>query len=180
MLDVEIRKHAYSEKIFINGEEAWPLHDSYESPTGESGRSRLVYMTSTHVFKKGGIGEAFLNIDEEDQKHFAKVTLVDIKRNWLVMERLNCKPTMCTAEQYEVVRNLCEKYNIYDVSWTDGVWGVDGMTRSDIPDSDEEYSEDFGHPRNTHNWIVDNNGVPVIFDYEQHTGKWEDQGCYYK
>lgn len=147
MLNVQID---LEERIIkVNGETATHVYDLGESPTGESGGMRDVYLTSTHVVKVGGIGEAYLKIDPDDQKHFAKTVLVDINQEWLIQERIDCVPNLCLKQDYDVIQKLCEKYNIGDVSWTFDTW------------------KGFGVPeRNTHNWITDKNGIPVIFDYE--------------
>lgn len=141
----------------INGERAKPVRSPDDSPTGESGGCREVYITSEFVFKYDGIDEATLDIDEEDRKHFAMVVLADIERNWVIMERVNCVPRMCSREEFAVVAGVCRKYGINDIAWTDTFWG---------------HGE---NKRNTHNWIVDNNGIPVIFDYTDHG--LDEEGC---
>jgi hypothetical protein len=138
-------------EVVINGEIAVQLTEAKDSPTNEAGGMREVYLTSQYVFKRGSINEGRLFIEPEDRKHFAAIVLVDIQQRWVIQARVDCSPRMCTKSEYKIIKQMCQKYNIYDVSWTSEVWGTKVL-------------------RNTHNWITDNNGVPVIFDYED--GRW--------
>jgi hypothetical protein len=149
MIDLQVTptKHGY-DRITINGEEAIRLTSPKNSPTGESGGVRSVYLTSEYVYKYGSVAEAQLFIEEQDRKYFAPVILADINRTWVVQKRIDCIPNLATPEHWEEIQAIRDKYNIDDVSYKDdGTWGT--LVE-----------------RNTHNWIVDKNGIPVIFDYQ--------------
>lgn len=135
-----------------------------ESPTGESGSVKHVYATDHFVIKSRKefrtgrcqvMGEVRFECEPEDQKHFAKVIYASIDRNWYVQERVSCVPCApATKEQAVFVRALGDKYDINDIS-------------SSYDEGRGPFSNDpwcYHHP--THNWTIDLNGTPIIFDYD--------------
>jgi hypothetical protein len=149
MIDLIIDEDSYTgeDTVIINGEKAIRIDDPSKSPTAESGGMRDVYMTSKYVYKKGYVGqEADLIPSQRDRKYFAQVVLVDIHRNWVVQKRVDCVPNFATESQWKLIEKIADKYDISDVSWTSDTWGNKVN-------------------RNTHNWIVNKRGIPVIFDY---------------
>lgn len=130
-------------EVFLNGELCEHVDDS-NSPTGHSGFTRSVFMHDKYIVKVGSIGEAYMMIDEKDRDSFAKVVLVDINRRWIVQERIDVAEWYELDERWGKVLSLAQQYDIGDVAYK---W---------------YYGE-----KVSHNWTVDVNGNPIIFDYDQ-------------
>ena len=136
---IEENPNGFYDIVKINGEELQHLSqmDDDLCPTGEAGCSRRTYIGDDYVVKFGEIGEALLFIEDIDRKHFAKVVYVDIDREWLIMERINCVPNATTTpEDWFLIDGLARKYDLRDIG------------------------------SGPHNWTVDIHGTPIIYDYD--------------
>jgi hypothetical protein len=138
----ETDRHPYRE-VILNGELCERIDDS-NSPTGHRGWTRSVFMHDDYIVKIGSIGEAFMMIEEKDRGNFAEVVLVDINKRWIVQKRVNVADWYELDERWSKVLNLARQYDIGDVAY-------------------KRYEGE----KVTHNWTVDTNGNPVIFDYDQ-------------
>lgn len=136
-------------KVFLDGKELPHVTES-NSPTGEIGCSKSVFVSDDYVVKVGTCTEAKFEPEAEDRKHFAEVVYADIDMNWYVQKRVNCLPNApFTPEQGAKICQLAQKYRLEDVYTVAA-----------------EEDEINGGVEWTHNWIPDINGVPVIFDYD--------------
>lgn len=136
----------YPETVELNGVEL-PSVAECDSPTGEHGCCKDVYIGDDYVVKFGNMVEAEFLPEERHRKHFALVVFADINREWYIQERVNCVPNApFTHVECELINDLAYYYAIGDLSCN--------------------LCEDFGDSRHeTHNWINDINGIPVIYDY---------------
>jgi hypothetical protein len=154
-INIEREESKKPTRVTVNGQE-FALIDRYEgvrSPTGTFGCTRWVYIGDDFVVKIKGkntsydaMGDVKLFIAPEDQKHFALIVYVDINKQWFVQERVNCVPNIEPSdEDRSLLRTLQQKYGIADLAGLDqaGLFGGD-----------------------LHNWTVDINGTPIIYDYD--------------
>lgn len=141
-----IDKYPYH-SVVLNGEKLKHVNDG-NSPTGVSGKIRYVFVSEDYVVKIGSIGESKVDIALEDKAFFAETVLVDIEAHWLVQKRIKCVPNAGASEaDWQQILGIIQKYDIGDVCF--------------------RYDEDFSEGTKVcHNWIVDINGQPVIFDYD--------------
>lgn len=136
-------------KIVVNGQQAVQV-TSENSPAGETGSTRKVFITDNFVIKLGSIGDAKLFIHEEDRQNFALVRLADIHKKWLIQDRVDCIPyAPLNDEQKNTMLRLRDKYDLSDVC-------VVPAGRYNEP-ANQEWA---------HNWTPDIHGVPVIYDYD--------------
>lgn len=132
--------------VYLNGQRGTAVVNSASSPTGAAGSVRSVFVFDKYIVKVGSIGEAYLDIKPWDEHFFAKVVLVDVNKQWLIQERINCVPNQRADEDdWESVMEMAQKYDIGDVCF--------------------QYNT-LGEERKAHNWTVDINGQPIIFDYD--------------
>jgi len=136
--------------VTVDGKRAKRVRFGKRSPTGNhGGYSKIVFFTDTHVIKFGQMGEAYLEIQEEDRKHFAEVVYVSIDRLWYVQKKVDCEQNAeVTLGQLDLVESLGHKYGFGDLGTIDSARYVHGTN----------YLMGL-------NWTVDRNGIPVIFDY---------------
>src|SRR5687767_6640980 len=97
---------------YINGELAIEIENCESSPTGESGGTRAVFLTSEYVLKFDSEREHRFNYALEDAKHFAEVVYVSIYEEWLIQKRVQCVPHRCSKKSWKVIETLAQKYNL--------------------------------------------------------------------
>ena len=140
-------------EVVINGEKLLLLKEPKDSPTGETG-GRDVYIGSHFVVKDARSNwEYHREFKPEDQKHFAPVLFVSLDRTWYIQERVDCeRHAEFTDEDWNKIQELMRKYNLSDMTIVEG--GKHPLNYDGSPDR-----------MWAHNWTVNRQGTPVIFDY---------------